>query len=401
MMLKQLRFRFVAVLMLVSVGFLCCFLSMIYFTTARNLETENMEMMRSVNVSAMHGGFTPNAPRPNDRLHYFVLTRLSNGTYLVTSNTGFDLSDEALLLQLYSEASADSDGSGLLKEYSLQYCKTRALYRDSYIFADISDDLAALRSLRFSCITVGAAAFFCLLFLSVLLSKWLIRPVELAWEQQRQFVSDASHELKTPLTVIMTHAEMLSAPGYSPEEKAGFGDNILTMSKRMKFLVEGMLDLARVDNGVVKAAMEPLNYSLLVEQCVLPFEPLFFESDRMLSARITPDILLTGSPAHLAQVTDILLDNAIKYSDPHTETLLTLDTQGRYAVLCADSMGTPLSPEDRERIFRRFYTVDKSRTGNSCGLGLSIAKGIVEEHGGRIWAESDNGHNRFYVKLPL
>jgi len=225
--------------------------------------------------------------------------------------------------------------------------------------------------------------------------------VELAWEQQRQFVSDASHELKTPLTVIMTNAEMLSAPGYSPEEKAGFGDNILTMSKRMKFLVEGMLDLARVDNGVVKAAMEPLNYSLLVEQCVLPFEPLFFESDRMLSARITPDILLTGSPAHLAQVTDILLDNAIKYSDPHTETLLTLDTQGRYAVLCADSMGTPLSPEDRERIFRRFYTVDKSRTGNSCGLGLSIAKGIVEEHGGRIWAESDNGHNRFYVKLPL
>ena len=128
---------------------------------------------------------------------------------------------------------------------------------------------------------------------------------------------------------------------------------------------------------------------------------MYFESGRMLESKIEPGLLLKGSAGHLSQVTDILLDNAMKYSYGGSTVRLTLHRQGRHALLCVDSPGDPISPEDLRKIFQRFYTVDKARTGNSYGLGLCIAKGIVEEHGGKIWAESAVGHNKFFIKLPL
>ena len=400
-MLQKLRIKFVAVIMLVSTVLLCCCLSLIYHYTALNMEAEQIKMMQSVNDGVGPGGFSPDAFRPNDRLHYFVLAPTPNGSLVITANNGFDLSNEALLVKLYQTAATSDAQSGIIEEYSLRWYRQFSPIVDSYVFADISEDLAALHTLRISCITIGGVAVIALLLASLLLTKLMLRPVEQAWEQQKQFVADASHELKTPLTVIMTNTELLSSPDYGAEEKVHLVENTAEMAKRMRFLVEGMLDLARVDNGVVHSAMESVDYSALVEQSILPFEPLFFESGHMLHTDIASDIPLKGSPTHLAQVTDILLDNAMKYATADTDVLVTLRTQGRHAILCVDSMGPSIPEDDLTNIFRRFYTIDKARTGGSYGLGLSIAQGIVEEHKGKIWAESTGGHNRFYVKLPL
>lgn len=400
-MLQQLRLKLVAVIMLVSTLLLCILLSLVYQFTAMNLEAENIRMMQSVNDSVGPGGFRPDASQPDDRLHYFVLSRNLHGDLLVIGNTSFDLNDSELLLELYNTAAADPDDAGELKQYSLRYCRLMNAWGIAYVFSDISDEIATLKTLRNGCILIELTAIILMLIISILLVRWIVRPVEQSWEQQKQFIGDASHELKTPLTVIMTNVEMLESPDYTDSQKQELVRNISSMTARMRSLVEGLLDLARVDSGALKNSFQSVDYSDLVEQSLLPFEPLYFESGRMLESDITPNIELTGSPGHLSQVTDILLDNALKYSYEGSTVRLTLHQQGKFALLCVNSLGDAISPEDLENIFRRFYTVDKARTGDSYGLGLSIADAIIREHNGKIWAESANGHNQFFVRLPI
>lgn len=399
-MLKQLRIKFVATIMCLITVLLCVLLTMIYQFTATSLETDILDKMQTVSENLNHRLPIPELTHPDDRLHYFVLSLNIWGDLVIMGGNSFDLSDADILTTVYEQAISANETTGILEDYSLQYMYV-GNSRTTVIFADISNELATLHTLRNNCILIGIAAFLALFAISCTLAWWLVRPVEAAWQQQRQFVADASHELKTPITVILTNTELLSSPDYTDEEKTVFTESIMAMTTRMRSLVEGMLDLARVDNGVVKSAFTEVDYSDLVEQSLLPFEPMYFESGRMLESKIEPGLLLKGSAGHLSQVTDILLDNAMKYSYGGSTVRLTLHRQGRHALLCVDSPGDPISPEDLRKIFQRFYTVDKARTGNSYGLGLCIAKGIVEEHGGKIWAESAVGHNKFFIKLPL
>lgn len=400
-MFNRLRIKFVAVVMLVATILVVFFLSLLYFSTASMLEADNIEMMQSIDGFSSPDGFSPEVYSPDDRLHYFMLTETNQGELLVIDNTGFDLTDTNLVSKLYHLAVQDEDGVGELKKYALRYYKSPTPHSTVYIFSDISEEYGSLRSLRNNCIFIGVIALFMLGLLVNILSRVIIHPVEQAWNNQKQFVADASHELKTPLTVIMTNMDMLKSSDYTVPQKAELVENISIMTDRMKSLVEGLLDLARIDSSTLKSAYSTINFSELVEQSLLPFEPVFFESGRILESNIFPHITLTGSANHLSQVTDILLDNALKYSDEGSIVRLTLRKQGKYALLCVDSIGDRISPDDLKNIFRRFYTVDKARTGDSYGLGLSIADAIIREHNGKIWAESTNGHNKFFVRLPL
>lgn len=132
------------------------------------------------------------------------------------------------------------------------------------------------------------------------------------------------------------------------------------------------------------------------------FEPLAFENNLSLQSELTKDIWVTGSPEHLKQVCAILLDNALKYSDPDAEILVTLKKQGRHCLLSVTSYGDTIAPADLKRIFQRFYRTDQSRSrSGSYGLGLSIAESIVKKHHGKIWAESADRRNTFFVQLQL
>lgn len=401
-MLTGLRRKFVAVIMLVTTLLLCTLLTLVYRFTATSLEAENIQMMQSVGDTMAPEAFSPGSTQPDDRLHYFILRPGLHGELVVVSSSGFDLSDEALVIELYNIAAGSEEKVGQLKEYSLRYCRLDSPRGPSYVFSDISDELATLRTLGQTCVFIGVAAFLLLLVLSQLLVGWMIRPVEESWQQQKQFVADASHELKTPLTVILTNTELLQSPEYTDTQKREFTDHIMTMTVRMRTLVEGMLDLARVDSGVVKKAFTEVDLSQLTEDSILPFEPLYFESGRRLESSIEPELMLRGSAQHLEQVMGILLDNAMKYSYQGSTVTVTLQRQGRHALLCVDSPGDDIPAQDLTKIFQRFYTVDKTRTdGSSYGLGLPIANGIIHEHGGKIWAESGGSHNRFFVRLPL
>ena len=235
-----------------------------------------------------------------------------------------------------------------------------------------------------TCAVIAVLCFAAFLLISWLLARWAVQPVEKAWQQQRQFVADASHELKTPLTVIMTNAELLNSPDFDEARRSQFAAHILTMSRQMRALVEQMLELARADSGQGKADLRPVDLSTLAADALLPFDPVFFEQGLMLSSQLAEGINVNGDAGRLKEVLDILLDNARKYTE-----------------LTVSNPGPPLSAAEQKDIFKRFYRTDPARSRDgSFGLGLSIAQRITEEHYGRIWVESSGGYNRFTVELP-
>ena len=200
----------------------------------------------------------------------------------------------------------------------------------------------------------------------------------------------------------MTNAELLQDSAYEDEARDQFASNIFAMSRQMRGLVEGLLELSRVDNGIVKSAFSDVDLSGLAEVSLLPFEPLFFEKGMELDVMVEDGIHMQGSEPHLRQLTDILLDNAVKYGQENQPVTVLLRRQGRYAQLRVSTVGTELSRQELKNIFKRFYRVDKVRSMNrSYGLGLSIAEGIVKDHRGKIWAESKGGVNSFWVQLPV
>ena len=222
------------------------------------------------------------------------------------------------------------------------------------------------------------------------------------WTAHGLSIANASHELKTPLTVILTNAELLQNPNCRAESSGRLSENILIVARQMRGLVEGLLELSRIDNGDMKTVMEPLNWGTLAETSVCLFEPLYFEHGLQLIDEIDGDVKVRGSEMHLKQVVDILLDNALKYAAPQTEVRISMQKQRNHCTLTVSSHGDPISPEDLKQIFKRFYRTDQSRNqSGSYGLGLSIAESIVTEHHGKIWAQSEDGMNSFYVRLPL
>ena len=254
-----------------------------------------------------------------------------------------------------------------------------------------------------NCILIACVSLVVFFFISVFLAWWTVRPVEEAWKGQRQFVADASHELKTPLTVILANADMLQGSVGLTGQTRQRVENIAAESHQMRGLVESLLELARADSGIPREQMSAMDFSAMTERALLTFEAVFFENGHPLTGTITPDLWVLGSSRHLSQVVDILLDNANKYAAPGgtVEVGLRQEDKGR-CLLWVRSQGPAIAEEDLERIFRRFYRTDTARSSSgSYGLGLSIADGIVREHKGKIWAESGREGNTFYVRLPL
>ena len=394
-MLKKLRTKFVCIMMIFVTIMLLVIFGLVISFTSSGLELQSSQMMQSI-ASGILGPGNPMERTGEINLPYFAVIFNRRGEVVDTSGF-FTITEEELQAALNMD-----EQNGVLEEYNIRFSKTSHPTGQIIIFADISSQRAIMKNLIYSCVLIGAASFLIFLGLSLWLSKWAIKPVEQAWNQQKQFVADASHELKTPLTVIMTNAELLQAGGYNEASDRQFSESILTMSKQMRGLVEGLLELARVDNGAVKTSYSHLNFSQLVTDGLLPFEPLYFEKELNLTSSIETDLPVKGSESHLRQVLDILLDNAMKYSSAEGDVIVKLKRQGTHAVLSVSGCGAPISREDLRNIFKRFYRIDKARSINgSYGLGLSIAQSIVEEHSGKIWAESTQGRNTFYVQLPI
>lgn len=239
--------------------------------------------------------------------------------------------------------------------------------------------------------------------ISVLLSRWLMRPAERNAQIEKEFISNASHELKTPLTIIGANAELL---------KKEYGDNeqlvyIKRETEKMSHLIGEMLTLVRMDSAVREDDFHDFDLSEAVTEVALPFESVAFEHKLAMEFRIAEGLHCYGSVEQLQRVLSILLDNAMSYTSPKGEVMVSLHAKGRKLYLAVSNSGDAISASVREKIFERFYRQDESREseGDSeetrhFGLGLSIADSIVKRHHGMITVDSREGKNIFTVVLP-
>ena len=401
-MIKKLRIKFILVIMAIVMVLLGCILGVVIHFTAQSMEMQSINMMRTIATSPFQQGI-PGKPMGDEvRLPFFTVQLSSQGELISASGGYFDLSDREYLQEVINTALLSDQETGELEAYDLRYLKSASPRGFTLVFSDTTTEHSTLKHLVYSCLAIFFASMIVFLGISILLSHWVIKPVAKAWDQQRQFVADASHELKTPLSVIMANAELMQGEDACEEDRRTYSGNILGMTYQMRSLVENMLEMARVDNGKVKLHFSAVDFSQLVSDAALSFQLLYEEKGMGLRCNVPEGLFLNGSEQHLYQVMDVLLDNALKYSTPNSMVSVDLINTGRTCVLSVASPGDPISKEDLKNIFKRFYRTDKARSMNgSYGLGLSIAESIVESHRGRIWAESKNGYNVFFVQLPV
>ena len=402
-MIKQLRKKFIIVNMVIVSIMLVIIFGLIIFFTKSSMEKESIQLLRSVPMMHAQHDMPVHKERPDiSPPSVFIIFRTFDNIYQASGSEVVNFSDNELISELYNIALSSDKQSGVLREYNLRYFIHDVPNHPSIAFKDISAENAMLSQLVKTCIFIALLSFCIFLIISILLARWTVKPAETAWNEQKQFIADASHELKTPLTVIMTNAEMLLDDKHTAEKRKQFSDSILTMSKQMRGLTENLLELARSDNNTKEISFEAVNFSNLISDALLPFEPLFYEKELVLTSEIQEDIIVSGDSTQLCRLADILLDNAMKYSYPNTSVTVSLKKHRDYCIFSVSNHGDTISKSDLKNIFKRFYRVDKARNMNcSYGLGLSIAESIVKEHEGKIWAESNNELNIFRIKLNL
>ena len=405
-MIRKLRLKFVAVCMAMVTAVLAAVCFAIFAALRGNVADLSREVLHRV---IQEEGRRPEigVEIGGDKLllPYFTVSVWpgGGGTYAayVTGGTYAGLEDTAELTAILEDCLSQEPPEGVIQSYSLRYLRRdNGLYR-RLAFVDMSMERAMLREMMGSYLRIALAAFLLLLGVSAVLARWATGPVERAWGQQGQFLSDASHELKTPLTVILSNAELLSALPLE-ERPARWTDNILSESRQMKNLVEEMLTLARADHMAQPAVLAEVSLSELAEDCALAFEPVAFEAGKPLEYHVAEEVFVLGDGDRLRRLVSILLDNAVKYGAEGGTITLALEKTERQARLTVANPGEPIPAEQLRRLFERFYRADASRGEKSgFGLGLSIAAVIAQEHKGSLRAESDAASTRFAFSVPL
>lgn len=287
----------------------------------------------------------------------------------------------------YSNDKGGNPGDSNFKDYTI--------YRIAV--TDFGNEIKSLQRLS----VLLTVLFFALSAIIILFSRYFvkksIRPVSDAIISQRQFISDASHELKTPLTVIINNIgnlkNLLSKENFGTQSIDLIKKNIYgidEMSTRMKHLTEDLLNLGRLENWQDrKEQMQPVELSKLTDNECMYFEPLFFEDSKSLDYTIADNISILGDAKKLKELISILLENSLKYSVSHTS--LALYRQKNNVILSVENdISKELSKEDTQNIFKRFYRLDESHSSAGYGLGLPIAKEIVAMHKGEIKVKSEN-----------
>lgn len=420
-MLKRLRHKFVLIIMVLVGVVLVLTLGGTFFSASYTQRTIISEALERGLDGDIHDGPTVFTGDPDERdseprANMLVLVvDISSSGVVLASNRSAVLIDEDTLDSVVSEALSAEDDSGRDADLHIEW-RRKQLGSGAYrvAMADTSASDLALEHQLFQDIAIIVVALAVLFAISWWLSVWALRPVEEAWDKQKQFVADASHELKTPLAVIIANTEILAADGAVPEGSRRWVESTRDEATHMKGLVEELLELARADetklgdgSGVLHE--ERVDFSDLVEDAALEFDAVAFERGSSIEDDVAEGIYVTGDREWLARLVKILIDNACKYTQVGSPVRVSLARDGRRCVYSVNNHGNTIPPEELAHVFDRFYRSDKARTRQSAdggasgfGLGLAIAKGIATTHKGTISATSnDVDGTTFSVRLPL
>lgn len=410
-MLRRLRIKFILInMLLVTLVLLAVFGTLVY-STASQLERESVTVMTlMLRRDGIPPQFEIKMPLPGSEREWqsvipvFCVSVDAQGQITLESGENVKVSQD-VVEQAVEQVLASGAQRGKLSDLGLRFLvETNKDGETQIAFSDLSWERASLWRLVLNSLLIGAGALVVFFIISLFLSRLALKPVEEAWTQQRQFVADASHELKTPLTVILANAGIVEGhPDETVASQHKWISYIQEEAQRMKGLVEDMLFLAKHDDARQSAKTQVCNLSDLVTGCVLRFESVAFESGVELDSEIQPRLSIHGDLDCLERLVMILLDNAVKYAGEAGQVRLELQRRQERAVLTVTNTGQPIPPEHLDHLFQRFYRADgsRSRKEGGYGLGLAIAQTIVQFHRGQIEVKSDAQNGTcFTVTLP-
>lgn len=390
------------ILTLVTTGILIGYNAQLYNQEYRNVERNlNQTMMGFGKFGLMLPNDFDDDDRPENDLGnirfidstvYTVLLSTDNSVYAVINHSGNDMSDEEI--EALAEAMiATNCGMKIGNLYTAQY--SYKFESQNYVtIVDNSNTNQLLRNTLLITIAIYLALEIIILLLAKRLTVWIAKPVAESFDKQKQFIADASHELKTPLAVIMASADALES---NPTDKKWL-ENIRSESDRMNKLIADLLELAKSEEVNDQTEFAVGNLSKAVEMSVLTFEGIMFEKGVMLEDSIEDNISLNMNVYKIKQLMSILLDNAVKHSQSGGTITVNLKKE-KDIVLTVTNQGEGIPQGEEEKIFERFYRADESRNRNEnrYGLGLAIAKNICLSHHADISAKSENGSTTFKV----
>ncbi|WP_172246913.1 sensor histidine kinase [Saccharibacillus endophyticus] len=432
-MFKKLRNRFLIVNLVTIVIIMLVAFATIYTITYRQVHDEiGMDLERTTNMyrsglngtmpgsgntggngsGSQNGGFDRGEPPMNgfggnnapERSVSFMLLTDASGA-LIDTESRFSMTEDDYA-QALAQAVADGKDSGgfTLSNSRWTFQKMQTEDGTMYVFIDTTSREEILTTLIYAFLAVGLAMLVVLFFFSRFFANRSIEPVREAFEKQKQFIGDASHELKTPLAVINTNADVLLAnrdETIRSQEK--WLRYIKSETERMAKLTGDLLYLTEMDDSRSNMVQARFDLSDAVENVMLTMEAVVFEKDLTLDYEIEPALGIAGSREQIVQVTMILLDNAIKYANAQGRIDVSLKQEHGEIALSVSNTGEGIPAEHLPRVFDRFYRTDQSRTRSQGGhgLGLAIARSIVEQNKGRISAKSTVGEKTtFTVQFP-
>jgi len=325
------------------------------------------------------------------QIYAFSVTVDNNGEIINTFAFNSEMS-ETDIKKAVNRVLENKNESGTIKEYELIYKLKNIEENKIQISFSSLKSLNEKMSRTFMVSLLIFVVGFSLLFLvSFILSSYAIKPISVAWEKQKRFIADASHDLKTPLTVILANCNILESHKEERiNEEIKWIESTKEESAKMKGMVENMLDLSKTENLKDKLVLSDVNISNVVDECSMKMDSLAFESGTSIDVDTEKDIIINSNVDALSKLFSILLDNAIKYAKKESIIKINLVKKKKEVIFSINNQGEKISEKDIPHLFDRFYRTDESRTESGYGLGLSIAKNIVDALNANIKVESSD-----------
>lgn len=399
-MLARLRREFIAITMLLVGLVLIGVLGMIFVSNALTLRAVTTRILdRAIEGDITSAQIGDTTGEQSAEIMLAVVVELApDGTPLNLGAGGSPVAIHADTLDdVVAEVLASPASSGECENYPISWKRAATSYGWRLALVDTYSRDAALRTQALNGLAIFLVSMGALFVISYLLSGWALKPVERAWDQQRRFVSDASHELKTPLAVILANTQILERERGVDESAMRWVASTREEALHMRELVESLLTLARADEQASAkrergADLPETDLTTIVSGCCLEFDAVAFERGCSLSSELDTKVVARVSPDDYRRVVRTLLDNATKYAAPDSAVSVRLDHEGKRSRLEVTNRGETIDPEELGHLFDRFYRTDRARERQGeggFGLGLAIAKSLVEGAGGTISASSD------------
>ncbi|TGY43620.1 GHKL domain-containing protein [Clostridium sartagoforme] len=393
-MFEKLKRKFIFINMtLLTLVFILIF-GTIYLTTAANMDRELEGDLKGAIQN-------PRKPGPNFKNGNSIIIDLDSENNVANVTTNIEIDNTVLEESIYSILKnenkidkIDISGSsyGYLKEHTPKGLKIALISRELQI--------NMLNNLLKVFLIVGSISLFLLFYISVYLTNKTIKPIKESFEKQKQFIADASHELKTPLAIIRTNTSVITSnKDKTVDSQIKWINYISNQVDRMAKLIDDMLSLTKLDSNKVMEEKSSFDLSKVLDSILLGFEAVVFENNIILETEIQKNVDLKAKKEEIKKLCSILLDNALKYTNSGGRIDVILYEDKNKVYLKVKNTGDGIKKEDLEKIFERFYRIDTSRARETggYGLGLSIAKSIVESHNGKIYAESNIGKDTTFI----